>query len=132
MSDYSYPEELIKKTEKRIRAQLDGNGTKQENVKITVKRQDIGIFTARTSYDIDYAVNTKTASGKVVEGKLVTQGQLQSEITNSIEALKSDKTINDTMVEIIKKLPAQGFGAHKQKLQIPQTKQSSFVYAIKY
>lgn len=118
MSDYTYPAQLIKKTEKRIMAQLDGNGLDPASAILTAKRQGIGSFTARTTFEIDCDVKTVTRPGKVNQGKIVGNGQLQGEIAAYSGKVLSNKSLTATVEAMIKKLPLEGFGADKQRLSI--------------
>lgn len=124
MSDYVYPATLIKKTEKRIHDQIKGNGLDSKSVSIQILRQGEGVFTARTGYNLDVKIEARSVTGKVVEGRLVPAGQLQGEITKITQQIKAEKSTRELIESLIRKLPQHGFGADKQILDLPPTKQS--------
>jgi hypothetical protein len=124
MSDYSYPEDHRKKTEKRLRDQVKGNGIDPETLHLEIKRQGIGEFTARTSYKVEAHTETKSAKGKVIEGTLVSQGELKNHIDEAIQKIQRDKSMQDAVEDQIKNLPHHGFGSHKEILPLTHSKQS--------
>lgn len=123
MSDYTYPDALLKKTKKRIKDQLEGQNCDLKTLSLTIKRQGQASFTARTSYKIECAVDTKSAAGKVVEGTLVGEGELAGHIEKAIRTIKSDDAIAKIAEEQIKKLPQQGFGADKEQISLGRGKE---------
>lgn len=117
MSDYTYPDEFIRKAESRIRKQVTGNGLDPKTISLIVKRQGVGTFTAKTSYDIDVAVTQSSDKGKITKGKIVDQGQTKTEIDQFITDFKDGDAVNQIAKSHIKSLPLNGFGA--DKMQIP-------------
>lgn len=124
MSDYTYPIELIKKAESRIRLQLDGNGIDSKNISLQIKRQGIGVFTAETRYEADIAITNSSEKGKKIKGQLIDSNKIQSEIQGCIANIKSKDTLDSTARENIKSLPLRGFGAENVKINLKNEKKT--------
>jgi hypothetical protein len=122
MSDNVYPDELIKKAKDRIFSQLDGNGVDLGNVKFDFKRGGVDNFSAETLFSFDCNVKTVNEKGRSRAGRVVAQGQLQTEIQNYIIDFQSGDDHADMAKAMIVKLPMNGFGADKQVLDIPSQK----------
>ena len=122
MSDYSYPTELIKKAESRIRAQLDGNGIDPKSITLSIKRQGQGIVTAQTLFTFDSYVKTSSQKGKKPQGRMVNSGQIQSEIKTYINDISSVDSVHSLAIEKIKSLPLQGFGIKKTEIKTDENK----------
>jgi|GEM_PF-1597465 len=117
MSDYTYPDEFIRKAEARIRKQVSGNGVAPKSIKLNVKRQGIGEFSATTTFDVDVSVSQSFDKGKITKGQLIEAGQTQSQIDQFKSEFQNGDDINRTAKDHIKTLPLKGFGA--EKIQIP-------------
>lgn len=118
MSEYNYPDELIKQAQLRIQKQLEGNSLDVNEIPITIKRQGIGKFTAKTSFTIDCKVETRQEKGKQNIGRIVGDGQLQTEIKKFITDYENKDSIESTGIELIKNLQLYGFGSNKEILQL--------------
>jgi hypothetical protein len=116
MSDYKYPDDLIKKTDARIQAQLVGNGI--DSLSFNIKRQGLSKFSAHTDYTIECKIDTKEHAGKATKGKVVDASAIQSEIKQFISSVQDDDSTNSTIVPQIESLPLKGFGADKTPIQI--------------
>ena len=124
MSDYKYPDDLIKKTHARIKAQLKGNGV--ENIPFKIKRQGLGAFTAHTFYTIDCTTKTSEQKGRVTNGKIIPIDGLKKAVDSHISGLKNDKSTHEYMKHEIQALSCNGFGADKATIPL-KNKSETFV-----
>lgn len=124
MTDYNYPAELIKKAETRIRRQLDGNGVDPKEIKLTVKRQGIGTFTAQTSYTIDTDVQANQIKGQKSQGEILESGKTQETIQSYITELQSKDSLSNEIKEQIRALALKGFGASGDVIQLGSHKKT--------
>jgi hypothetical protein len=122
MSDYTYPNEFIIKTQKRIQSQLNGNGVDPKETTLTVKRQGVGTLGAQTLFSFDCQVETKTNKGRQNIGRQVTQGTMQAEVQKFISGIQSRDDMEQVAKNLLKKSPHEGFGLDKQVFDIPSEK----------
>jgi len=122
MSDYTYPIELIKKAESRIQTQVKGNGADPKDFTLNVKRQGIGIFRAQTSFQIETDIQQKREKGRKNTGRVVPQGQMDTEVRGFISNLTTQDSTISTAKDIIQKMPLNGFGADKEIIPLTAQK----------
>lgn len=122
MSDYTYPNEFIIKTQQRIQSQLNGNGIDPKTITLAVKRQGIETLTAQTLFSFDCQVETKTQQGRKNIGRNVAQGTIQAEIQKFISTMQTRDDMEQVAKNLIKKSPNQGFGLDKQIFEITAEK----------
>jgi len=118
MSDYTYPDEFVRKAQSRIRKQMQGNGVDPKDITLNIKRQGMGEFTAETAFQLDMDVQSTESKGRKPAGEQVEPGQMDRAVQGVLAELKDHDTLNDQVKELIKKLPFQGFGAAKQTIPI--------------
>jgi hypothetical protein len=126
MSNYKYPENLIKKVESRIAHQLDGNSATIQDIEFKIKRQGLDQFSARTAYDLDCQVKTSKITGRYTQGKIVPSNEITSAIDNYLSSMKDQKSTNSLLNEKVKSLPNKGFAVDKSMLTM-DSETTSFV-----
>ena len=120
MSNYSYPDEFIKKAEARIRKQLDGNGVDPKTVSLSVKRQGMGNFSAQTSFKTDFDIDKQEKPGRHPIGETVETGKAQPRVQELITEIQDNDTLSEEIKTKIEALPFKGFGAEKNILPLKQ------------
>lgn len=119
MTDYSYPQELIKKVENRIRAQLDGNSDiAAKSVSIDVIKTGKSSFTSTTEYELDCKASVTQDKGKSTKGRLISPGTSKQEIESYLNQLQHNPKFNKIAKDHIMALPLSGFGADNELIAL--------------
>ncbi len=123
MSDYTYPDEYIRKAESRIRKQVDGNGLDPKTISLAIKRQGEEILSAQSWFTVDVTVNQSSSKGKNSKGTVIESGQSRTHIDQYMLDFEQGDSIRQIAKKEILNLPLKGFGA--ENVVIPLKGQST-------